>query len=62
MQREEVLVGPAACARVSCAPSWRAASSVHVTPELHFVYDASVERGMRLSRLIDDAVGGKPTD
>jgi ribosome-binding factor A len=35
---------------------------VHVTPELHFVYDASVERGMRLSQLIDDAVGGKPTD
>jgi len=35
---------------------------VHVTPELHFVYDASVERGMRLSRLIDDAVGGKPSD
>jgi ribosome-binding factor A len=32
---------------------------VHVTPELHFVYDASVERGMRLSQLIDDAVGGK---
>lgn len=29
---------------------------VHNTPELHFVYDASVERGMRLSRLIDDAV------
>jgi ribosome-binding factor A len=33
--------------------------SVHNTPELHFVYDESVERGMRLSRLIDDAVGGK---
>ena len=35
---------------------------VHVTPELHFEYDASVERGMRLSRLIDDAVGGKPSE
>jgi ribosome-binding factor A len=26
-------------------------------PELHFEYDESVERGMRLSKLIDDAVG-----
>ena len=25
-------------------------------PQLHFVYDASVERGMRLSKLIDEAV------
>lgn len=25
-------------------------------PQLHFVYDASIENGMRLSRLIDDAV------
>jgi ribosome-binding factor A len=25
-------------------------------PQLHFVYDASIERGMRLSRIIDDAV------
>lgn len=25
-------------------------------PELHFVYDESVERGIRLSRLIDEAV------
>ena len=31
-------------------------------PELHFVYDASVERGVRLSKLIDAAVqsGGGP--
>ena len=29
---------------------------IHTTPELHFHYDASVERGSRLSRLIDDAV------
>ena len=31
-------------------------------PELHFEYDESVERGVRLSRLIDDAVKppGKP--
>ena len=25
-------------------------------PQLHFVYDASVERGFELSRLIDEAV------
>ncbi len=29
---------------------------IHHTPELHFVYDASVERGARLSHLIDEAV------
>jgi ribosome-binding factor A len=26
-------------------------------PQLHFIYDESVERGMRLSQLIDEAVG-----
>jgi len=35
---------------------------LRVTPELRFVYDASVERGVRLSRLIDDAVAGKKGD
>lgn len=29
---------------------------IHHVPELHFVYDASVERGSELSRLIDEAV------
>ena len=29
---------------------------IHHTPELHFTYDASVERGTWLSRLIDEAV------
>ena len=29
-------------------------------PLLEFKYDASVERGVRLSRLIDEAVGGQP--
>jgi ribosome-binding factor A len=32
-------------------------------PDLHFAYDESIERGVRLSRLIDDAVateGAKP--
>ncbi len=29
---------------------------IHHIPELHFVYDASVERGTQLSHLIDEAV------
>jgi len=29
---------------------------IHNTPELHFHYDASIEEGVRLSKLIDDAV------
>ena len=29
-------------------------------PELHFEYDGSVERGVRLSRLIDEAVNPPP--
>ncbi|HSI22524.1 MAG TPA: 30S ribosome-binding factor RbfA [Methylophilaceae bacterium] len=29
---------------------------MRTVPQLHFVYDASIERGMRLSRLIDDAI------
>ncbi len=29
---------------------------IHTLPELHFVFDASVEQGDRLSRLIDEAV------
>jgi ribosome-binding factor A len=28
----------------------------HTTPELHFVYDSSVESGIRLTHLIDEAV------
>lgn len=30
--------------------------SLRVVPQLHFVFDASVERGMHLSQLIDEAV------
>ena len=30
--------------------------SIHKIPELHFIYDASVERGTYLSHLIDEAV------
>lgn len=42
----------------------RLASALHlrVMPELHFAYDASVERGLRLSRLIDEAVGKPAKD
>jgi ribosome-binding factor A len=29
---------------------------IHTIPDLHFVYDASVERGARVSHLIDEAV------
>jgi ribosome-binding factor A len=29
---------------------------IHTLPELHFIYDRSVEQGDRLSRLIDEAV------
>ncbi len=29
---------------------------LRIVPTLHFAYDTSVQRGMRLSRLIDDAV------
>ena len=32
----------------------------HNTPELHFQYDASIESGVRLSKLIDDAVRSDP--
>jgi ribosome-binding factor A len=31
---------------------------LRITPQLHFVYDESVERGTHLSRLIDQAVAG----
>ncbi|RPJ48724.1 MAG: 30S ribosome-binding factor RbfA [Betaproteobacteria bacterium] len=31
---------------------------LRTVPQLHFHYDISVERGMRLSRLIDEAVAG----
>jgi ribosome-binding factor A len=34
--------------------------STRSVPELHFEFDASVERGVRLSRLIDEAVKGQP--
>ena len=33
---------------------------LRTVPELHFKYDASVERGIKLTRLIDEAVGAPP--
>lgn len=35
---------------------------LRTVPQLHFHYDVSVERGMRLSRLIDEAVGSDSTE
>jgi ribosome-binding factor A len=34
---------------------------MRTVPQLHFVHDASIERGMRLSKLIDDAVAQDST-
>jgi len=34
--------------------------STRTVPELHFAYDESIERGVRLSKLIDDAVNAPP--
>lgn len=34
--------------------------NTRTVPQLHFKYDESVERGMRLSKLIDDAVASDP--
>jgi ribosome-binding factor A len=33
---------------------------LRIVPELHFIYDESVERGIRLSKLIDDAIESQP--
>ena len=33
---------------------------LRIVPQLHFEYDESIERGVRLSNLIDEAVGHKP--
>jgi ribosome-binding factor A len=34
---------------------------LRIVPELHFVHDESVERGVRLSKLIDEAVASQPS-
>jgi ribosome-binding factor A len=33
--------------------------NLRIVPEIHFVHDESVERGVRLSRLIDDAIASE---
>lgn len=35
---------------------------LRITPQLHFVYDASIERGAHLSKLIEQAVAGGKKD
>jgi ribosome-binding factor A len=61
-QREEVLAGLRRASGFLRSEIGRRIK-IHVTPELHFVYDDSVERGIRLSQLIDDAVAGdKPAE
>lgn len=35
---------------------------LRIVPELHFIYDESVERGIRLSSLIADAIASQPED
>jgi ribosome-binding factor A len=37
------------------------AMKLRITPQLHFVYDGSVERGAHLSQLIDQAVASDRT-
>jgi len=36
--------------------------TIHTTPELHFVHDASTARGVELSRLIDEANANRAAD
>lgn len=36
--------------------------TIHATPEVHFVYDASTARGMELSKLIDEANATRAKD
>jgi len=34
---------------------------LRIVPQLHFIYDESVERGVRLSKLIDEAIAQEKT-
>jgi ribosome-binding factor A len=54
-----------------CAEALRSASGfirremtarirLRIAPELHFVIDDSIARGIRMSQLIDEAIGGRP--
>jgi ribosome-binding factor A len=63
-------LGPASAAEEAAEGLQRAAGflrselahrlTTRKVPELHFAYDDSVERGVRLSKLIDDAVKAPP--
>ncbi len=55
-------------AKKDCAAAFRSATGfirreitsrirLRVSPELHFVFDESIERGVRMTRLIDEAIG-----
>jgi ribosome-binding factor A len=57
-QSQQALQHAAGFLRSRLAQSLKA----RTVPELHFVYDESVERGIRLSRLIDQAVEGGPQE
>jgi ribosome-binding factor A len=57
-------------AKKDCAAALRSASGfirreitsrirLRISPELHFIFDDSIERGIRMSRLIDQAIGGQ---
>lgn len=57
-ERQEIAAGLARAAgflRTALGQRMR----IHNIPELHFVHDASVEQGVRLSHLIDQAVAGR---
>jgi ribosome-binding factor A len=60
-----------AAARKGCMEALRSAAGyirrelsarirLRVAPELHFVSDDSIARGVHLSQLIDQAIGGRP--
>lgn len=34
---------------------------LRTVPQLHFVYDASLDNGIKMSKLIDEALGQKPS-
>ena len=40
----------------SCVPRSSHRLSLYSVPQLHFAYDDSIEAGMRMSQLIDEAV------
>lgn len=54
-QRQDIVAGLARAAGFLRTALGRR-MSIHNIPELHFVHDASVEEGVRLSQLIDRAV------